>query len=272
MEIITSTQNEWITEARKLKQKKYREISGYFLAEGLRLCEEAMKAAVVREVYYHESLADTPRGSALLQALATLTSRFFKVSVKVMDTLAETNTPQGIVCVCKRNQDALKLFQPLSGPVVVADGIQDPGNLGTILRTIWAAGGKGLVCLRGTTDPYNGKCIRASMGGVFHVPVFPDCEWQTVARWALERSYHVVATDAAHGKDYRRILWPDNTLLCIGSEAAGLTSIPLQEAAECVSIPLAQSAESLNAAVAAGILLFAMNRNPQESGSSPNVL
>ena len=256
MEIITSAQNQWVAEARKLHQKKYREERGQFLAEGLRLAEEAARAGVVEEVYYHETFGDIDRGAALLKTLSAQARRFFQCSAKALDTLAETETPQGIVCVCRRRQTSVKDFRPESGLVVAADGIQDPGNLGSILRTLWAAGGRGMLCFSGTTDPYGGKCVRASMGGVFMLPVFTDLSWATVGRWALDQGYAVVAADAGGGTDYRRLAWPDKTLLCIGNEARGLASIPPEAVDERVFIPLAEGAESLNAAVAAGILIF----------------
>ena len=297
METITSSHNEWVAEARKLKQKKHREARGLFLAEGIRLSEEAAKASAVEEVFYHEALADTDRGEALLNALSAKARRFFRVSAKVMDSLAETETPQGIVCVCRRRQTSLQDFRPPKGLVLAMDGIQDPGNLGTILRTLWAAGGQGLICLRGTTDPYGGKCVRASMGGVFHLPVFTDADWTAVGRWAMAQGYAVVAADAGAGResdtgqgggagwedgagqgggagqeagtrqgagtsregvDFRVMAWPEKTLLCIGSEAFGLVSVPAADVAARTYIPLAENAESLNAAVAAGILIFAM--------------
>ena len=258
MEIITSAQNQWVAETKKLKQKKFREESSRYLAEGLRLAEEAAKAGVVREVYYHETFGDTDRGATLLKTLSSNTNRFFKVAGRVLDVIAETETPQGIVCVCERRQTPIREFDPGPGLVLLADGVRDPGNLGAILRTLWAAGGRGLICLSGTTDPFGGKCVRASMGGVFHVPVFTDIAWKTAARWALDRGYAAVAADAGGGKDFRRMNWPTKTLLCIGNEAGGLLTVPAEEVAERVFVPLAEGAESLNAAVAAGILIFSI--------------
>ena len=260
MEMITSTQNEWVVEAKKLKLRKNREERGLFLAEGLRLSEEAVKAASIEEAYYHEALADTERGAALLRELSGKARRFFKVSAKVMNALAETETPQGVLCVCKCPQTAIKDFKPQGGLVLAVDGIQDPGNLGSLLRTLWAAGGQGLICLRGTTDPFGGKCVRASMGGIFQVPVFSDVSWPVLARWTIDQGYTLIAADSSGGKDYRRMDWPEKTLLCIGSEARGFITIPAEEAAERTYIPLAGGAESLNASVAAGILIFEAGR------------
>lgn len=256
MELITSVHNEWVAEARKLQQKKYRELNGLFLVEGVRLAEEAAKAATVQEVYYHEALGDTDRGADLLKVLSSKTQRFFKVTAKVMQSLAETASPQGVVCVCKSNAAALKDFDLQEGVVLIADGIQDPGNLGAILRTLWAAGGAGMVCMPGTTDPYGGKCVRASMGGIFNLPVFCGLPWASVAKWAGAQGFSVIAADSGGGEDYRSMVWPGKTLLCIGNEGAGLASVPEEDVDRRVTIPLAQGADSLNAAVAAGILIF----------------
>ena len=248
-------------EVRKLKQKKYREASGLFLAEGLRLCEVAADAEVVEQAYYHEALADTDRGAALLQRLSGKTRRFIKVSARVMQAMAETEAPQGILCVCKCRQVSLKDFQlEQEGLVLLTDGIQDPGNLGAMLRILWAGEGRGMICLKGTTDPYGGKCVRASMGGIFHVPVMNGVDWPDAARWALDRGYEVIAAESGKGRDYRSINWPKKTLLCIGNEAWGLVTIPAAEVKERVYIPVKEGAESLNAAVAAGILVFEANR------------
>ncbi|MCL2121734.1 MAG: RNA methyltransferase [Clostridiales bacterium] len=261
MDMITSIHNESIVETRKLKQKKHREASGLFLAEGLRLCEVAAAVDAVEQAYYHEALADTDRGAALLRELSGRTRRFVKVSARVMQAMAETEAPQGILCVCKCRQVSLKDFQPdKEGLVLLADGIQDPGNLGAMLRILWAGEGRGLICLRGTTDPFGGKCVRASMGGIFHVPVINGVDWPGVARWAIVNGYEVIAAESGAGRDYRRINWPKKTLLCIGNEAQGLITIPAAEVKERVYIPVKEGAESLNAAVAAGILVFEANR------------
>ena len=263
MDTITSAQNEWIIQARKLKQKKHRDAEGLFLAEGLRLCEEAAKSSRVSEVYYHESLADTERGADLLKALAGSAGRFARVSAKVMDALSETESPQGIVCVCGMNRASLRAFRPGDGIMLAVDGIRDPGNLGTIIRTMWACGAKGLICLSGTTDPYNGKCVRASMGGVFNLPVFCDIDWAEAYRWVLETGYKAIGADAGKGLEYGAYQWPKRSLICVGGEAAGITSIPEDAIEEHVFIPLEHGAESLNAGVATGILLYAARHATQ---------
>ena len=269
MEMITSPQNQWVVEAKKLKQKKYREERGRFLVEGLRLAEEAVKKARILEAYYHDTLSGTERGALLLKELSATGCRFFRVSARVLETLAETETPQGILLVAERQSVGLKdLALPpaqesggkkeegASRLLLVLDGVQDPGNLGAVLRTLWAAGGRGLICLKGTVDPFGGKAVRASMGGIFHVPVCLEQEWDEVARWAIGQNYAIVAADPHEAVDYRRYPWPQRTLLCIGNEGRGLLTVKPADVTARVKIPLAGGAESLNAAVAAGILIY----------------
>ncbi|MEA4893070.1 MAG: RNA methyltransferase [Peptococcaceae bacterium] len=262
--MITSPQNRWVLEAKKLKQKKYREGGKRFLVEGLRLAEEAVKGGQILEAYYHDTLGGTQRGEALLKGLSATGCRFFQVSARVMEALSETEAPQGIVLVAEERIAGLKDLEKRAGDregsssqlLVVMDSVQDPGNLGAVLRTLWAAGGGGMICLKGTADPFGGKAARASMGGIFHVPVCVEQDWDQVARWALGRDYTVVAADIRDAVDYRLYSWPKKTLLCIGNEGRGLLSVNPRDIAARVMIPLAGGAESLNAAVAAGILIF----------------
>jgi len=257
MNVISSPQNPWITEARKLHKKKYREAQGLFLVEGIRLTEEALRHGEIYQVFYQEMLASTERGEALLKGLAAKTQQIFQVSSKVLNTLAETDTPQGVVAVVRKNSVTLDNFRPKGrGPVVVLDGLQEPGNMGTILRTLWAVGGEGLLCLEGTVDPYNSKAVRASMGGIFTIPVMCDLPWNKVYSWACANEYLIVAGDIEQAIDYRMVPWQPKTVLCIGNEGRGFTHIKNDKGIIRAKLPLAPGAESLNAAVAAGILLY----------------
>lgn len=262
MDIITSPQNQWVSEARKLHQKKHRDAQGLFLAEGMRLVEEAAKKGRVEQVFFHDSIAATERGMALLKGLSAKTQNIVQVSSRVLDAIAETETPQGILAVVRQTTMTLENFSPRGqGPLVVLDSLQDPGNLGTILRTLWAAGGEGLLCLAGTADPYNSKAVRASMGALFNIPILTDLQWPEVRAWGLQNGYMTVAGSLCNAIDYRQVPWQDKTMLCIGNEGRGFLGIPEGELQYRAKIPLASEAESLNAAVAAGILLYEAVRN-----------
>lgn len=262
MEIITSLQNKWVVEAKKLQQKKYREAQGLFLVEGLRLTEEALKQGEITQVFYHEMLASTERGAALLKGLSGKARQLFQVSSKVLAALAETQTPQGIVAVVRKEVTVLKDFQPQGcGPLVLLDGLQEPGNLGTIIRTLWAGGGEGLLCLEGTADPYNSKSVRASMGGIFAMPILLNLKWDKIYTWARQQGYLLVAGDVDQAIDYRLVPWQPKTILCIGNEGRGFSQISSDAKLIRAKLPLTAGAESLNAAVAAGILLYETIRN-----------
>lgn len=258
---INSLQNPWIQSARKLHQKKFRDETDRFLVEGLRLTEEASIHGDLIHVFYHESIAESPRGAALIQYLAGQRLPLSKVSSKVLESIALTQTPQGIVAIAQKKQCSLKSasFQG-KGPLVLLDGLQEPGNLGTIARTLWAVGGEGLLCLKHTTDPYNPKALRASMGGLLALPVIENLSWPEVRQWSEERGYIVVVAALEKATDYRKIPWQPKTILAIGNEARGFFQIDPSQADHRAFLPLHNQAESLNASVAAGILLYEIIR------------
>lgn len=261
MEIITSAQNPLIKETKKLQQKKYREEKCQYLIEGVRLVEEAYKTGQIVAAFYDDTLLKTSRGMALLHTIESENITLTEVSTQVLSTLAETETPQGIVAVLQKQSFGLAGFTPSqSGVILICDGVQDPGNLGTMLRTAWAAGVDALVCLPGTVDPYNGKTVRASMGGIFHVPVYLAPDWQELQQWLRSRNYQLVAGVPEESKNYARVKYDKKVALVIGNEAQGLINIKNEAVDIRVSIPLSKGAESLNAAVACGILLYEIAR------------
>ena len=131
----------------------------------------------------------------------------YKVRPQVIKALAETENPQGIVAVARMETVPPALFEVGGGgkPLLVIDGLQDPGNLGTLIRTAWGAGARAVVCLPGTADPYNGKTVRASMGGIFHVPVITGAEWERLREWLRHNEYCLVAGDPAADTVYSSV-------------------------------------------------------------------
>lgn len=257
MEIIQSAQNPLIKGVKKLQQKKYREEKGEFLIEGIRLVEEAERAEQLEMFFYDESLWKTKRGCLLFHRLKQKTGRCHQVSSEVLKVLSETQTPQGIVAVAKKKELTLSALSGRpEGIVLISDGIQDPGNLGAMIRTAWAAGVGALIALTGTVDPYNSKTVRSTMGGIFHVPLLTQLTWQEVYEWIRRQGYQVVAGVLDGGEDYYRNDYTGKVALIIGNEGQGLQTVVLQDVDRKVKIPLAQGAESLNAAVACGILLY----------------
>lgn len=266
MDIISSPQNQLIKETKKLQQRKYRESQKLFLIEGIRLAEEALKAKVAEKFFYSLEMLQTERGQTLLSNLqAQMPAKaIIEVSSNVLHTLAETETPQGIVGVARQQDSEICKLEPGNKSLLlIMDSLQEPGNLGTMLRTGWAAGVTAVICLPGTVDPYNGKTVRASMGGIFNVPVFSGISWDKVEQWCRQQGYQIVA-GGLQGKDYYKVKYAQRVALVIGNEGKGLTQVQADEIDVEVTIPMTPKAESLNAAVAGGILLYEIIRSQTE--------
>jgi len=259
MEIITSGQNRLIKETKKLQQRKYREERKLFLVEGVRLVEEALYSGNCQKAFYSKRLLSTERGEALLQKLRErlpTKDDLVAVSPQVLKLLADTESDQGVLAIARQQDyelDTLRLGD--RALLLVADSLQDPGNLGTMLRTAWCAGVDAVICLPGTVDPYNSKTVRASMGGIFHVPVIMRIGWEQVREWCRKQEVQLVAGDL-QGQPYYSQSYADRVALVIGNEGQGLIQVKAEQLAARVTIPLAPGAESLNAAVACGVLLF----------------
>ncbi|MFM1652013.1 TrmH family RNA methyltransferase [Brevibacillus sp. B_LB10_24] len=262
-EIITSVQNPQVKRWCQLHSRKGREEQGSFLVEGVHLVEEALRSEkTVTAIIY-----DSERGidPVVAKALAGQNDvRQIAASAAVMAKLSETRTPQGIAAEVmlepanwdrwwdrQANRDFLLLL---------LDGVQDPGNLGTIIRTAEAAGADAVVIGSGSVDLYNSKVVRATMGSIFRLPVFAYELVQLAGLLkAAGASLLVTALDPA-SRSYDEPLYRGKTAIVIGSEARGVSDVMLAEATHKVHIPLSGQAESLNAAVAAGVILYEARR------------
>ena len=252
------------TMIRDLARRRGRERRGLALAEGVRLVEEAVAAGVeVRGAAVSPALEATTRGRALKTGLAAGGVRLEEVSQSELEALADTDQPQGIVAVIRPSSWALEQIPTPPGAVVlVLDAVQDPGNVGTMLRTALALGASGVVALKGTAELTSPKVLRGSMGALFRLPAVAAVAASFLS-WADERGVElwVAAADGdPMGRSRPRRERRPPMALIVGNEGAGV-SPELRTAAERrVAIPLAPGAESLNVAVAAGILLYEVTR------------
>lgn len=262
--VITSVSNDKIKFARGLARKKERVAAGQFLLEGTRLVAEAQRAgATPALVFYERSAFDADaRLRQLVIALRRETGEVHEVSAQVLRALTDTETPSGIAAVFPIPQPPTPAAPQLT---LVLDRLRDPGNLGTILRTAWAADVDSLLLAPETADPFNPKVVRAGMGAHFHVPI-QSASWEELAvrLGAIPRVYLAEAQQEAStaAVPYQAADWSRPVALIIGGEAEGASAHALELATATIAIPMPGSAESLNAAVAAGILLFqAVARN-----------
>ncbi len=245
-----------LTLARDLRRRKSRERQSLFVVEGVRAVEELLQSPlVIRGILSAPQLATAPRGSALLDRIATGPIEHSRVNEAEFRSAAETESPQGILAIAEipaRSLESLTALSPLR--LLVLDAIQDPGNAGTIVRTAAALGADATIALPGTVDLWNAKVVRSAMGAHFHhvafhtttEELFAFLDSESVPLWAADPS----------GTSVESLRPPRRVALVVGNEGAGVSSSVRERAAATVSLPIATSVESLNVAVAAGILLF----------------
>jgi len=224
--------------------------------EGVRAAEELAKSPLrIAGALVSPQLASNPRGAVLRHELAERGIEIVDLSTAEFDSAAETDTPQGILLVAEIPERALNHFSA-SNPsrFLVLDGVQDPGNVGTLIRTAAALGVTATVALPGTVDLWNAKVVRSAMGAHFLHPAL-HCTWDEL-RLFLDESQIPLWGSAADGTIVDGASPPARLALAVGNEGAGLSPHVRDGAERVVSLPLASGVESLNVAVAAGILLY----------------
>ena len=255
------TRNSLETLIRDLHRRRGRERRGLALAEGVRLVEEALAARVpIRGAVTSPTLEGTPRGQALLAALGAAGVPLERVDDDALTKLADTEHPQGVVAVIA--PPTWSLAQVALAPrdvLVVLDAVQDPGNVGTILRTAHGLGAAAVVALPGTAELTGPKTLRSGMGAFFRFPCI-STDAEAFFTWASANRVETWATDAA-GTPIASTPRPGHPLaLVLGNEGAGIGEAVRGRAARQVAIPLRPGAESLNVAIAAAILLYEVRR------------
>jgi TrmH family RNA methyltransferase len=264
-EKITSRQNPLVKRAQRVRDGTE---PGHMFIEGVRLVDEALAAGVAIEaLIYTPELSSTDRGASLLARAARERFRGALVPEVLMHAICDVETPQGVVALAPHPRFELEELFAGDAPLVVAlEALQDPGNVGTILRAAEAAGASGVAALQGTAEPYGPKALRASMGSVFRLPVLRRAALIELAAAAQAREIPVVAAALDGGTRYSDFDWTRPALLLVGNEGAGLSSDARALAIESVSIPLAPPVESLNAAIAAAVILFEAARQRAGDG------
>ena len=255
-ETITSLQNEQDKIWRSLNRSHAARVKhGLFLAEGEHMAQEAVKERKARSLLV-ASGGRACYASLLADAAAQGVSVYF-CAPHVLEAVSDTKTPQGVTAVCGYPQaDAVR------GSMLVAlDGVQDPGNIGTILRTMDAAGFCGLLMDEKTADPCGPKALRASMGGSFRIPFLRCASLPDALADLKQRGYTLIAGDLRGQDLFQRKPVPAPCCLIIGNEGQGISPAVLEMADVRLKIPIPGKAESLNAAVAAAILMYDLLRD-----------
>ena len=265
---ITSVHNERVKYVRSLVRRRTRQREDRFIVEGTRLLDDALGAGLMPAlVFFSEAWAATPDAKRLVPLLALAEEGTWLVSDSVLAACTDAKTPQGVIAVLPFVHP-----QPRPGLVLILDRLRNPGNLGTILRSAEAAGVGQVILTPGTVDLYNPKVVRGAMGAHFRLPV-TSLDWPDIVKrvrgqavWLADAQQtesppiseptSVIAHKTETQLTYEAVDWTVPSALVVGGEAAGASKVATELATGIVSIPMAEGTESLNAAMAATVILF----------------
>lgn len=260
---VTSLSNPIVKDIRSLAMKKFRDQQNAFMAEGLKLVIDAIDLGWnIKTLVF----AKAQRGNATVEKIAARTvasgGLVLEASEKVLGAITRRDNPQMVLGVFEQRWTALKDIRPTDGDVWVAlDRVRDPGNLGTVIRTVDAVGAKGLILVGDTTDPFSVETVRATMGSVFAVPVARASAEAFIA-WRAAAKATVVGTHLKGSVDYRTVDYARGpVVLLMGNEQQGLPDELAHACDQLIRIPQAGRADSLNLAVATGVALYEIRRH-----------
>ena len=260
---VTSKDNQWVKEWRRLNDSaKYRRESGLFAIEGARLCADALRSNVPLQAVLYTSSALAAYGNVVEPLLAAADTAV-EISPELSRYMGDTMNPQGVFCIAKMLDNSLIIDKiNIIGTYSALEDIQDPGNMGTVIRTAEALGMDGILLSDGCCDIYNPKVLRASMGGVFRMPLMRvgDMAQAVVALQEKGLTAFACVVDA-DATPITEVEMGKGAVALIGNEGNGLRADTVAACKHRVTIPMAGRAESLNASMAAGIILWEMCRN-----------
>lgn len=251
MTIIESSQNRIIKEIKALSEKKHRDDKGVFIADGLRFVMEIPKDMDIEKIIFSESFISKNDISAFEKR-----AECYVISDKLFSSLSDTKNPQGIMAVCPKMIYKVSDIIKKDGFYVIAEEMNDPGNLGTVIRTAHAAGCDGIILSKGSVDLYNPKVLRSTMGSVFKIPVVVNADLDEVADIMKMNGIKVYAAHLKGKKYHYNTDLKKGCAFMLGNEARGLSNHAAELCDELIRIPMPGNAESLNASVAAAILIY----------------
>lgn len=255
--LITSRDNSLLRQARAVRDGKADES---IFVEGLRLCEEVLASGLDIEVVIHsDEIAHKPRAAALISKLGEVCKRLAEVSESLLATVSYTKTPQGIIVIAKRPESGnVFLERKADTPplLVVLHGVNNPVNVGAILRSAEAAGATGIITTANTADPFSPKALRGAMGSAFRLPLWSGPTYDEAINWCAQHKIQTATADLRATISYTELDWTTARALILGAESAGLTSAETSVANDAIRIPMHGEVESLNVAAAATVVLY----------------
>ena len=256
-DIITSMTNSQVKLLRSLHERKYRKQTGWFLAEGMRICREAVSLGYQPErLVYAAKRRDEPDTADLIAACEAAGGRAMAVTEDLLSRISRKDNPQMVIGAFQQAWQSHKVIKPNADEVWIAlDRIRDPGNLGTIMRTADAVGATGVILIDDCTDPYSLEAVRASMGAIFNVRLVKISSDDFIT-FAKGWDGHIMGTALQSSCDYRNADYAKPTIILMGNEQAGLTDDLRDVTTQLIKMPMQGRSDSLNLAVATGISLY----------------
>ncbi|MFN2530126.1 MAG: TrmH family RNA methyltransferase [Pyrinomonadaceae bacterium] len=255
--MITSRDNSLLRQIRAVRDGK---ISDSIFVEGLRLAEEAVESGLhIQAAVFSEELSRKPKATSVISRLQQVADRVAPVSEKLLESISFTKTPQGVVLVTDKPQHTSDVLGDNLGTtplVVVLHEINNPVNVGAILRTAEAAGVGGVVTTLNTSDPFSPKALRGAMGSAFRLPIWAGASYAEAIAWCHSRGIGPICADGEANVSYIEVDWTAPIALLVGRESNGFSTDELRLAGMAIKVPMRTPVESLNVSVAAGIILY----------------
>lgn len=253
IDYIQSKDNKTIKHIISLQQRKYRQKFCEYMVEGIRAVTDIGNKGYLRSILIRES--NRSELEPLVQKGFTVSS-IYVVQDPIFDKIEHSVNGQGILGIAKKCVNDLHSFIVEDGLYVALDGVQDPGNLGTIIRTSVAADVKGIFLLKGTVDPYNEKCVRSTMSALCNIPIFEDVTLSEFYDFIKDNRIKTYVTSLDNAKPYHTISYAERTMVILGNEGNGVSRNIIEMCDQAITIPMYGDIESLNVSIAAALCMY----------------
>ena len=253
IDYIQSKDNKTIKHIISLQQRKYRQKFGEYTVQGIRAVTDLGKKGFLRAILIRESKRSELE--PLVQKDFSISS-VYVVQDPIFDKIEHSVNGQGILGIAQKCINELHSFIVEDGLYVALDGVQDPGNLGTIIRTAVAAGAKGIFLLKGTVDPYNEKCVRSTMSALCNIPIFEDITLSEFYDFIKDNTIKTYVTSLENAKPYHTISYAKRTMVILGNEGNGVSKEIIEMCDQAITIPMYGDIESLNVSIAAALCMY----------------
>jgi TrmH family RNA methyltransferase len=261
MNYIQSNQNRTIKEIKALHLKKNRDAEGLYFVEGIRFVNDAIdNEQDIIKVIISDKLESLNGGKELIARVNSVCNECYLVNEKLFKEISDTQTPQGILAVLKKKKLNLDTIIEQGNSIVILDSLQDPGNVGTIIRTSDAAGISAVILTKGCVDLFSPKVLRSTMGSVFHMPIFESMKIDGTIELLKKSNYKIIASHLKGKNNYYNEDLTGRVAIIVGNEANGISDETAQLSDSLVKIPMPGRAESLNVSIAASIMIYEIVR------------